>query len=150
MVVGITGWNVGGGCRACQQQISMSWPQQMSLSEVTCLVGKAQMPRRYEDVLTVSKLPLDRIRSVVAATLPPFRCRSHMMSLRAICGNICAICSTSARLTPRRFVELAADDPAREGEKKKYRMASADKAAKRMREGMESVCCWSDIGAMKA
>jgi hypothetical protein len=32
-------------------------------------------------------------RSVVAAAFPPFRCRSHAMSRRLSCGNICAMSS---------------------------------------------------------
>ena len=31
---------------------------------------------------------------MVAATLPPLRCRSHMISRRSSCGNICAIWAT--------------------------------------------------------
>ena len=45
---------------------------------------------------TASSPPLDSILSVVAATLPPLRCRSHMISLLPICGNIVAIWSTCA------------------------------------------------------
>ncbi len=45
---------------------------------------------------TASSPPLDSILSVVAATLPPLRCRSHIISLLPICGNIVAICSTCA------------------------------------------------------
>lgn len=46
--------------------------------------------------LTVSSPRPVNILSVVAATLPPFLCKSHMISLRFNCGNICDICSTWA------------------------------------------------------
>lgn len=44
--------------------------------------------------LTVSILP-DSIFSVVAAMLPPLRCRSHRIVRRSTCGNICCILSTA-------------------------------------------------------
>ncbi len=49
--------------------------------------------------LTASKPRPERTRSVVAATLPPFRCRSHMISRVLNCGNIWDICSTWAGST---------------------------------------------------
>ena len=94
-------------------------------------------------LLTVSKVPRLNTRSVVAATLPPFRCKSHMISRREIWGNICEICSTSAGFAVRDRGE-AVDEEA--GVKKKYRTARAERAARRRRDGMDSVCCcWSDI-----
>jgi hypothetical protein len=82
---GRDGWNVCGG---------------LGLS---ALVRPAeQMPGT--SLLTVSKLLPLNIRSVVAATLPPFLCRSHMIVRVAICGNICFIRSTSASRT--RFLSV--------------------------------------------
>lgn len=49
--------------------------------------------------LTASKPRPERTLSVVAATLPPFRCRSHMISRVLNCGNIWDICSTWAGST---------------------------------------------------
>lgn len=46
-----------------------------------------------------SKPRPERTRSVVAATLPPFRCRSHIISRVLNCGNIWDICSTWAGST---------------------------------------------------
>lgn len=57
-----------------------------------------------------SRLPLPSILSVVAFTLPPFRCRSHMISRRPIWGNIAATCSTSAGLAARGLVRDDEDD----------------------------------------
>ena len=53
-------------------------------------------PVAFEIQRTASSPPLDKILSVVAATLPPLRCKSHIISLLPICGNIVAICSTCA------------------------------------------------------
>ena len=64
---------------------------------------------------TVSSLPAVKIRSVVAATLPPFRDKSHMISRLGTCGNIAATCSTCCAFTglvPDRGAES-------EGEEKK-------------------------------
>lgn len=49
---------------------------------------------------TSKALPLNTL-SVVAVTFPPFRCRSHMISLRLNCGNICDNWSTCAVFTPK-------------------------------------------------
>jgi hypothetical protein len=44
-------------------------------------------------LLTVSSPRPLNTRSVVAAAFPPFRCRSHAISRRLSCGNICAMSS---------------------------------------------------------
>ena len=61
-------------------------------------------------------LPLNTL-SVVACTLPPFRCRSHCISLLLSCGNICAICSMCAGLAVLRSLAACVEVDA--GEKKK-------------------------------
>jgi hypothetical protein len=65
-----------------------------------------------------------------------------MIALRSICGNIIAICSTSAGFAIRGFPRGAVVE---DFVKKKYRIVKAVKAARRRREGMERVCCWSDM-----
>jgi len=65
-----------------------------------------------------------------------------MIALRSICGNIIAICSTSAGFAVRGFPRGAVVE---DFVKKKYRIVKAVKAARRRREGMERVCCWSDM-----
>ena len=88
--------------------------------------------------LTVSNDPLVRILSVVAATLPPFCCKSQIIALRSTCGNITAICSTSAESAIRGLpLAVVSEDL----EKKRYRIVKAMNAARRSREGIESVCC---------
>lgn len=47
---------------------------------------------------TSNPLPPNTL-SVVAATLPPLRLKSHAICLRPSCGNICATCSTEFALT---------------------------------------------------
>ena len=81
---GIGGWNEGGGC---------------STSYIQHVIPTRSMARRAP--LTASNPPLAKILSVVAATLPPFRCKSHIISLRLIWGNIIATCSTSAGFAAR-------------------------------------------------
>ncbi len=71
-----------------------------------------------------SALPI-RILSVVACTLPRFRCKSHIISRRLICGNICAIWSTCAGVkripgvVPRGAEEDVDIDEESAGEEKK-------------------------------
>ena len=57
--------------------------------------------------------------SVVACTLPLFRCRSHIISRRLSWGNICEICSTCAAVKrrPLRDVEEVEEEPEREEKK---------------------------------
>lgn len=53
---------------------------------------------------TISSPLPPSIRSVVAAALPPFRCKSHAMSRLLSCGNICAtwsICAGFMRVVER-------------------------------------------------
>ena len=91
--------------------------------------------------LTVSSpLPLS-ILSVVAATLPPFLCRSHMMVRRGICGNICCILSTSASRA-RRLLALEVDCDVREEAplKKSHRIAIPPMKRTRRSCGMPTVC----------
>ena len=67
------------------------------------------------------------------------------MSRRGICGNMLAIVSTSAGFAwPLVVVELEAEAEAGEG-KRKYFTARAPRAARRRREGMETVWSGSDI-----
>lgn len=82
-VCGIGGWNDGGGC--------VNTHQHGALDDT---VKQCIVIMRTDSRL----LPL-RIRSVVASTLPPFLCKSHMMLRLGSCGNICATCSTCAGLT---------------------------------------------------
>ena len=49
---------------------------------------------RNEGKRTKSNPPPPSIRSLVAATLPPLRCRSHIISRRLTCGNMEASWST--------------------------------------------------------
>ncbi len=79
------GWNDGGGYRH-------KYPA-------------TKTPLPDDNPHTVSNPPLASTLSVVAATLPPFRCKSHIISRRPSCGNIFAICSTSAGLAARGFLE---------------------------------------------
>jgi hypothetical protein len=68
--------------------------------------------------LTTSRPRPLRILSVVATTLPPFRCKSHRMLRRSSWGNICWMRSTSAsRARDVRPGALGSVDDA--GEKKK-------------------------------
>src|SRR6266576_5827646 len=53
-----------------------------------------------EGPTTSKALPLNTL-SVVAATFPPFLCRSHVISLRFNCGNICDNWSTCAGFTTK-------------------------------------------------
>lgn len=102
--------------------------------------------------LTVSILPA-RILSVVAAILPPPRCRSHSTVRRSICGNICNILSAAASLaaisaappppfTPRCLLCAARPPaasllPAAAGdEKKRYRTMRPDSRRMTSSEGM--------------
>lgn len=89
--------------------------------------------------LTVSNpLPV-KILSVVAATLPPFRCKSHISSLRVSCGNICArwsSCTGSTVWVPvlplcelLSFCEDVRDE-------KNHRKTKNETTAKVMSEGM--------------
>ena len=117
------------------------WDWMRKAGRVIFLYGSGgQSAALLGNELTVSRAPLDSIRSVVAATLPPFLCRSHMISLRGICGNICDICSTSAGFAVRELPRPDADNED-VGVKKKYLTARADRAARRRREGIERVCC---------
>lgn len=78
-------------------------------------------------ILTTSKpLPLN-IRSVVATTFPPFRCKSHMILLLGTCGNICCIRSTSASRarTLLALLRFEPEEPLLDPEKNKYRTANA-------------------------
>ena len=56
-----------------------------------------------------------------------------------------AIWATSAGFACLRFDEDLLVEEEEEA-KKKYRTARAERAARRRREGIERVCCWSDIG----
>ena len=96
--------------------------------------------------LTVSNpLPL-KIRSVVAATLPPFKCKSHIISLWFICGNICDICSTCAgsTLRPRGSCTAA---PSRD--EKNHRKTKNETTARVRIEGMLSVGSSSAMYAVR-
>jgi hypothetical protein len=117
--IGSGGWNVCGGFRKVSSSI------------------RSERARR----LTVSSpLPLS-ILSVVAATLPPFLWRSHMMVRLAICGNICCILSTSASRA-RRLLALEVDCDAREEAplKKNHRIAIPPMKRTRRSCGMLIVC----------
>lgn len=72
----------------------------------------SQQKQIEKTALTLSNAPLN-ILSLVAATLPPFRCRSQIISLRPTCGNICVICSTSRSSTALLLEPLELEDPVR-------------------------------------
>lgn len=72
----IGGWKDGGAWSS----VSLRFPS--SCSDEVLLTGSKPRP--------ASTL------SVVACTLPLFRCRSHMISRLLNCGNICNTCSTCA------------------------------------------------------
>ena len=79
-------------------------------------IQSAQSHMLVRGTLTGSScLPINTL-SVVACTLPLFRCRSHMISLRFSCGNICDICSTCAAVKrrPLRGADEELDEEERE------------------------------------
>ena len=92
---------------------------------------------------TLSRPRPPSTRSDVAATLPPFLCRSHMMSLRLSCGNICATCSTWApvNLWPflREFVAVSEDR-----DDIKYRIMKNERKATKASDGMDRVASSSE------
>lgn len=72
--------------------------------------------------------------SVVAATFPPFRCRSHAIALRSSCGNIADTWSTLLTSTCRsREEELGVDDA---GLLRNHRIARKPTSATAMSCGM--------------
>lgn len=91
--------------------------------------------------LTMSKPPPTNTRSLVAAMLPPFRCRSQAMALRSSWGNMAAICSTCWTLMVRcRELAGTAVPVLAEGEgarKKKWRMRKAVRRRMRPSWGRE-------------
>jgi len=90
--------------------------------------------------LTVSNPRPLNTRSVVAATIPPFLCRSHAISLLFNCGNMLAIWSMCAGLIrTARFVP-AGRVPAAAGFARYHRMARTETMMKTMSCGMLSVC----------
>ena len=114
---GTWGWNDGGACSK-------------SISHGNCRTSSAQL---------AGSRPLPpRTLSVVAATLPPFRCRSHMISLLFNCGNICVICSTCTgvkRCPFRRAVISLLEDL----EDIKYLIMKNERNATNASEGIERV-----------
>jgi hypothetical protein len=97
-------------------------------------VGTAQERLK---LLTVSNpLPV-KILSVVAATLPPFRCRSHIISLRFNCGNICDICSTCAgsTLLPRCCSRFKPPESLDDRDERSHRITRKETTASVRREG---------------
>jgi hypothetical protein len=75
------GWNDGGGWRVGHQRVGVYGGEK----------------KGGELALTVARVPPESTRSLVAATLPPLRCRSQAMARRSSWGNIWASCSTAAR-----------------------------------------------------
>lgn len=111
----------------------------------TQISRKVRIQGEKIEVLTTSKpLPLN-ILSVVATTFPPFRCKSHMILLLEICGNICCIRPTSSSRARMLFALLrfTPDAAGFEPEKKRYRIANAPTNITMRSCGMFTVC--SDI-----
>lgn len=78
-------------------------------------------PETIMPLTTSRPRPLNTL-SVVATTLPPFRCKSHMTSRRPTWGNMLMMLSTSASRTRLRVVVLVVvrlEDE--DGPKKRYR-----------------------------
>lgn len=94
----------------------------------------------YVIIYTVSNPLPPSIRSVVAAALPPFRCKSHAMSRLLSCGNICAtwsICAGFMRGVERWEVARVCGA---EGLLKYHRMARTVTMRKTMTCGMFMDC----------
>lgn len=95
--------------------------------------------RRVEPELTTSKpLPVSTL-SVVAATLPPFRCKSQIMSRLFSWGNICDICSTcsgSTTLPGARPCAPALEPPAPLSRLKNHRITKNETTARVRSEGI--------------
>jgi len=88
------------------------------------------------------------ILSVVAVTLPPFRCRSHMISRRFSCGNIWDICSTCAAV--KRWPALRPEVPELLllRDRNQYRIRKIERKATKAREGSERVSSSSSDDAI--
>ena len=131
------GWNDGGGFGTIELAFSLSLKMMTSAGRLDSCDGHVQIE------LTFSKpLPLKTL-SVVAATFPPLRCKSHTMVLRSNCGNICITCSTCAMLTRRPPLDRVPLFP--DGElKKNHRIAKNPITMTARSCGILSVC--SGIG----
>ena len=96
-------------------------------------------------VHTASRLLPINTFSVVACTLPPFRCRSHIISLLFNCGNICDICSTWVAVNRRPLPVPAA--PELDRDEKKYRHEKNTRMPTKINDGIEMVASssWVDM-----
>lgn len=136
VVVGIGGWKDGGG------YIN----ETRTLLAVCSYHTVVSSEENKQSKLTISKPRPLKILSVVAATLPPFRCKSHIISRVFSCGNICDICSTWAGSTacPRARVRLP-PAPGSSSRLKNHRITKKDTTAKVRREGILREGSSSDI-----
>lgn len=129
--------------RCCCSSCNFAWSLERKLFCLPAQLARASTRIARQDTVekltTSSPLP-PRILSVVAATLPPFRWRSHIISRRPTCGNMELICSTCAGSAPRRLGDgRDEEEEEEEGEKKKYRTVKKTRARTSRREGMLSV-----------
>lgn len=134
----------GGGWKDCGGYIRIN----INTGSVFCTCSlKLRIEKRRNaksPELTLSKpLPLNAL-SVVIAMFPPFRCRSHAISRRSSCGNICASCSTCAGFTLSCRDDLAdEEEEVEDGEKKYHRRAKKVISRTAISCGILRVC--SDI-----
>ena len=107
---------------------------------VACLFLSLGLKRKERKLTTSNPRPL-KILSVVAATLPPFRCKSHIISRVFNCGNIWDICSTCAGSTafPRARLRPPPPEPPLPGSLsrlKNHRMTKKETTARVSSDGM--------------
>ena len=106
---------------------------------VACLFLSLGLKRKERKLTTSNPRPL-KILSVVAATLPPFRCKSHIISRAFNCGNIWDICSTCAGSTafPRARLRPPPPEPlpGSLSRLKNHRMTKKETTARVRRDGM--------------